>query len=237
MADKLNRSRATREAARDATRARNADTNRKRTRGIVHPNLILSRKGNHFVPKSAACILEIASDGSCLFTALIVALLSRAGGRDRAQEALNADHLRQTLINWLEANPEALISDLPMRDWVNFDSGLTVASYCKKMRGRGAEWGGGIELAIYALLFGVAVHLYERVAGGGFRCISCFDTPAAPTSGGGRTTSLVYSGRHYEVLVIDQVARPPAAAAAGPAAAAAVPAPTPPPTAAGPSET
>jgi hypothetical protein len=130
----------------------------------------LSRDDDHIVvPNSAARVQRVPADGSCLFHALIYGLCDHVGA------PANHVELRKTLIDWLEENPEAMVSGLPMRDWVAFEyNGRSVASYCAQMRGPGAAWGGAIEMAVYARLLGVAVHVYIR-APGGFRCISCFD--------------------------------------------------------------
>lgn len=158
---------------------------------------LLSRDGDHFVPKSAARVRTAPGDGSCLFHALIFGLHAFAFGAP-------ADHveLRRMLTDWLEENPEATVSGLPLRVWLAYDTaGRSVASYCAQMRGPGAAWGGGIEMAVYARLLGVAVHVYIR-APGGFRCISCFDAPAAapPGSGGGATSVLFDGHSHYDIL-------------------------------------
>ena len=169
-----------------------------------------SGDGDHFVvPNSAARVQRVSADGSCLFHALLYGLC------DRDHVGAPADHveLRKMLIDWLEENPDAIVSGLPMRDWVAFEfNGRSVANYCAQMRGPDAAWGGGIEMAVYARLLGVAVHVYIR-AHGGFRCISCFDVPAAaPGSGGGGATAVLFNGHHYYIL---DIKKPRAAAARG----------------------
>jgi len=189
----------------------------------------LGRDGDHFVvPNSAARVQRVHADGSCLFHALFYGLCDR----DHRYVGAPADHveLRKMLIDWLEENPDLMVSGLPMRDWVALEyHGLSVANYCAQMRagGPGAAWGGAIEMAVYAHLLGVAVHVYIR-AHGGFRCISCFDVPAAaPGSGGGGATAVLFNGvDHYNFL--DLKKKPPAAAARGPAPTA-PPVPPPPP--------
>ena len=50
-----------------------------------------------------------------------------------------------------------------MRDWVGYgNDGRSVASDCAQMRGPGAVRDGGIEMAVNARPFRVAVHVYAR---------------------------------------------------------------------------
>ena len=120
----------------------------------------------NFVPDFAAHIEDISGDGSCLFHALsfgLRALVGAAPPTARVPEVRNANRLRETRTDWLKKIPRRRVSDLPMCDWVGFDNdGRSVASYCAQMRGPGVARGGGIEMAVYACPFGVAVHVYAR---------------------------------------------------------------------------
>ena len=155
----------------------------------VPPRCKVGRGGNHIVPDGAANVVNMPADDSCLFHALSFGLRARVGApSDGAPDARNGDWLRQTLIDWIEENPETKVGDLPTREWVAYDNdvaGSSVESYCVRMRAS-TEWGGAIEMAVYAQLFGLTVHVYSDVPGG-FRCIYRFDAPAAaPTSMAGR---------------------------------------------------
>ena len=97
--------------------------------------------------------------------------------------------------SFIEANPELLISDSPLREWVLWDSASSVPVYCRKITTGGA-WGGGIEMAVVARLRRVCVHVYES-RGGGFKRISRFPSPA----GDGKVIRVLYRGRaHYDAL-------------------------------------
>ena len=81
-----------------------------------------------------------------------------------------------------------------------WDSGLSVEAYAARMR-RSGEWGGALEMAVFAQLKRTNVHVFER-AGVGYSRISCFQAPR-PRGGEEPSTILVlYGGRaHYDALV------------------------------------
>ena len=150
-------------------------------------------------------------DGSCLFHSLSYGL-----GEG------NAASLRERVAAYVEASPSTCIGGSAIKDWVQWDSGLTPSAYARRMRGEG-QWGGAIEIAITCKLAGVAVHVFEPAgSAGGFRCISTFapdedesagSAAESRASGAGvpggaaartrRTVRLLYGGRvHYDALVV-----------------------------------
>lgn len=68
--------------------------------------------------------------------------------------------LRTEICAFIQSNPNFLISETPLKDWVKWDSGSSVEEYIRKMS-RGS-WGGGIEMACFSIMKGVNVHVYER---------------------------------------------------------------------------
>lgn len=104
-----------------------------------------------------------------------------------------------------------------MKEWVRWDSDRTLNAYTKRMTKRG--WGGGIEMAAFARLYGVGVHVYERSTrlGYPFKRISKFAAPPAkrarlshPSSSSSAPppatdqchVAVLYCGRsHYDALV------------------------------------
>lgn len=108
-------------------------------------------------------------DGSCLFHSMSYGL---GGG-------YSAGRLRAEICNFINANPNLMISETPLKDWVRWDSGSSVSDYCRRMSRGG--WGGGIEMAAVSQMKQVNVHVYER-SGVGFKRISAFDYPTNPES-------------------------------------------------------
>lgn len=111
-----------------------------------------------------ARVIRQPEDGSCLFHSLSYGL---GGG-------YSATRLRSEICSFIQANPQLLISETPLKDWVKWDSGTSVSDYIRKMS-RGS-WGGGIEMACLSQMKQVNVHVYER-SGMGFKRISAFDVP------------------------------------------------------------
>lgn len=72
-----------------------------------------------------------------------------------------------------------MISDSPLKDWVLWDSGSTVAAYCRKMS-QGSVWGGGIEMAAVSHMKCVDVFVYQQ-SGGGYKRISRHASLRLPT--------------------------------------------------------
>ena len=113
-----------------------------------------------YILKSARIVPQ-PGDGSCLFHSIAYGLPS-----------CDATKLRAEVADYIAGNPEAMISDNPLKDWVLWDSGTDVKSYAKTMR-TGSRWGGAVEIAVCALLKHVAVHVYEK-GSKGFVHISTF---------------------------------------------------------------
>jgi hypothetical protein len=137
------------------------------------------------IVKNARVVTQPA-DGSCLFHSLSYGL---------GDHRTNASALRRDICSFIAKNPDLTISDTSIKDWVQYDSNTTVASYAAKMSG--GVWGGGIEMAALTKLKSVNVHVYEKVPDG-YRRISAFENPNAS-----KTISVLYQGRmHYDALVM-----------------------------------
>mmetsp|Transcript_15709 Transcript_15709/g.15847 ORF Transcript_15709/g.15847 Transcript_15709/m.15847 type:complete len:332 (-) Transcript_15709:267-1262(-) len=136
-----------------------------------------------------ARIVKQPGDGSCLFHSLSYGL----------RDGSAAHVLRNEICNFIERNPDAQISETPLKDWVRWDSGVSVGDYARRMA-RGA-WGGGIEMASVSKLKRVNVHVYERCSSG-FKRISAFDHPDSPETR--KTIRVLYCGGvHYDALVVN----------------------------------
>jgi hypothetical protein len=168
--------------------------------------------GNVFL-RGPPQVMRMPGDGSCLFHSMLFGL-KRLGAA-----AHSASQLRRDIAGYLLQHPAAKISDTPVASWVKWDSGLSLAKYCKRMQG-GPQWGGGIELAGCSLLHNVNVHVYERVRGGNrgsgpihqIKRISCFGGGGGGAGSGGAgsggdgargTVHVLYGGgTHYDALVV-----------------------------------
>ena len=142
-------------------------------------------------------------DGSCLFHSLAYGL--RLQNRD-----VDARQIRRVLMDWLPRNPYAFIGDSSVGDWVKWDSNCSVEDYTARMRGAD-RWGGGFEIAVFARLYGVAVHVYEHNPDGGsdlpYKRVACFEPGNGAPSPRGRPAPvnvLYCGGVHYDALVADR---------------------------------
>ena len=140
----------------------------------AHPDATSRGKGLGSIPSTLpgatlrnARVIHQPGDGSCLFHSLSYGL-----------KDTNASTLRNEICNYIINNPNMLIADSPISDWVKWDSGSTVAEYGRKMS-RGA-WGGGIEMAVVCKMRNVNVHVYEKQWDGSLKRISAFDTAVSP---------------------------------------------------------
>mmetsp|Transcript_48140 Transcript_48140/g.75188 ORF Transcript_48140/g.75188 Transcript_48140/m.75188 type:complete len:211 (+) Transcript_48140:684-1316(+) len=139
--------------------------------------------GGNFKLKSARVVRQ-PGDGNCLFHSMSYGI-----------QGANAGSLRREIANFIKANPNLEIADTPMKDWVKWDSGTSVAEYANRMAVTG--WGGGIEMAACSHCRRVNVHVYERGPYGSYKRISCFDAPSARA-----TVHVLYCGGvHYDALV------------------------------------
>lgn len=138
-------------------------------------------------------------DGSCLFHSLSFGYQQL---RDSPCGAPAASALRGRLMDWLLQHEDTRIADTPVKDWVKWDSGVSVANYAKRMRLVG--WGGGIEMAAFAHLYNVDVHVYERTPPNArypYKRISRFEKKTVGPANRSWINVLYRGGVHYDALV------------------------------------
>eukprot|EP00930_Biecheleria_cincta_P036109 TRINITY_DN24786_c0_g1_i2.p1 TRINITY_DN24786_c0_g1~~TRINITY_DN24786_c0_g1_i2.p1 ORF type:complete len:519 (+),score=82.58 TRINITY_DN24786_c0_g1_i2:30-1586(+) len=151
----------------------------------------MGKSGGKVVIHNARYIRQ-PGDGSCLFHSLCFGL---SGGRN---SQLQASQLRRELALFIRRNPKLEVSGDTFEEWVRWDARTSVEQYTSRMAQGG--WGGGIEMAAFALLKKVNVHVYESRGGRGYERISCFE----PNEGARRTVHVLYQGGvHYDALVVN----------------------------------
>jgi len=134
-----------------------------------------------------AKVFQQPADGSCLFHSLSFGLSDQS----------TAQSLRSDIARFITNNPDMLIADSALKEWIKRDTGATPSSYAARTAGN--QWGGGIEMAALTRLKQVNVHVYEKCRHvEGYRRISAFDYPGAS-----KTVGVLYQGRmHYDAIVI-----------------------------------
>mmetsp|Transcript_35826 Transcript_35826/g.94110 ORF Transcript_35826/g.94110 Transcript_35826/m.94110 type:complete len:231 (-) Transcript_35826:325-1017(-) len=146
-----------------------------------------------------ATVVRQPGDGSCLFHSLShgMRLLEGAGS-----ELDTADAARDVVVRFIEKHSDAECAGSPLRDWIDWESGLDPVAYCARMRQAG-EWGGAIELLVFSRIACVNVLVYERDPSKPrrFRLISSFETDPNSCERARKPVRLLYSGRcHYDAL-------------------------------------
>ena len=144
---------------------------------------ICKKCDNHYFIDNVKVIGQ-PGDGNCLFHSITYGL---GNG--------NAHILRQEIADWINKNPETIISDTPLKDWIFWDSNNTVENYSKKIGISG--WGGAIEISACSYLKNVSIQVYEKI-GNRFKRISCFNRPNPS-----KIINILYSGGvHYDALIL-----------------------------------
>jgi len=130
-------------------------------------------------------VVRQPGDGSCLFHSLCYGL----------KDGSTASALRRQVASFIEANPNLEISDSPLKEWVLWDSGSSVAAYCRRMS-QGGVWGGGIEMAAISHLKRCNVFVYQ-LSGAGYKRISSFESQPDAR----KIVRVLYGGGvHYDAL-------------------------------------
>ena len=131
---------------------------------------------------------RVAPDGSCWYSAAALALGN-----------VPSERLRVEVAAFVARNPTHLVNGATLAEWVRWDSGLDARTYARKMFQQGA-WAGGLENAVLAHLYKVAVEVWMRGGAGSWRRIARFESLALATS----VVRLAYdrSRRHYDFLEV-----------------------------------
>ncbi|GAB5354670.1 hypothetical protein AAMO2058_000138900 [Amorphochlora amoebiformis] len=145
--------------------------------------LAMGSSGGNVKTRNAQVVSQ-PGDGNCLFHSLAYGLGS------------NANRVRQEVCRFLLRNPKLEIGGDTIHEWIEYDSNCSVRTYVSKMS-RSGVWGGGIEIAACAHLYGVNVHVWER-SWGVYKRISCFEVKGAR-----KVINVIYGGRmHYDALIV-----------------------------------
>lgn len=121
---------------------------------------------------------------SCLFQSL-----GRLSNWDPA-------HLRQTICDYLERDPDLMDDGTRAADVVGWESTADLGRYVSRMRGQ-STWGGGIEIKAFSDLTGkvVVVHDIQRQGGGEIRFL-----PRGLLLRPTEELHISWNGSHYEPM-------------------------------------
>jgi len=133
-------------------------------------------------------------DGSCLFHALAYG----------ASDGSDAWSLRQSIASFLVQNPSLKICDTALEDWIRWDSGMSVNSYARIIRG--SVWGGGVEMACFSVMTNRTINVFVSRRDNTYKLISSFrgesgSLPSPSNNDWSTSINVVYQGRmHYDSL-------------------------------------
>lgn len=130
---------------------------------------------------------NVPGDGNCYVRAVAVCL------------GVRFDQLKHFIIRSMEKHPQMTISDLPLAQWVQYDSNMSLEQYISVARQNGF-WCGGIENAVLCSLVNMIITIYSAHT---FQPMAQFDLyhvhherKCAPAE-----VNLLYTGAHYMALV------------------------------------
>ena len=89
------------------------------------------------VPVCTGAIKPVAPDGNCMFSAALAELHRVGASASKPVEHVQA--LRDTLLAWVVKNGDAICAGLTIEQWVEFETGESLAGYVRRMS-RPSEW-------------------------------------------------------------------------------------------------
>lgn len=131
----------------------------------------------------SAVVVRQPGDGDCIYHAICY----------HVQDGWDAKHLRPAVASLMERNSHLMLGDLTLREWLECETGSSLADYTTRMAVTG--WAGSPEIMLSSLLLNVNIHVYTA-SGGNFELISDF-----PCEGAMRAVHLLYDwSTHYDAL-------------------------------------
>jgi hypothetical protein len=103
--------------------------------------------------------VTVPEDGNCLFNSMEIARYGKIRREYRKRDA------RTRLYSWLQWNSNNKIQGITLRDWIKSATNdqMEVTTYCKQRIANNQIWGGGIEIAAYAIQFEASITIWNKV--------------------------------------------------------------------------
>mmetsp|Transcript_53800 Transcript_53800/g.128172 ORF Transcript_53800/g.128172 Transcript_53800/m.128172 type:complete len:221 (-) Transcript_53800:46-708(-) len=131
-------------------------------------------------------VVRAPGDGSCLFHSLAAGL----------GNGCTSKSLREEICDFISRHADLEISGTPLRDWILWESELSVAQYVSRMR-KSSTWGGAIEMLALANARNLSIRVFQLTDTGEMEEISSFSGPS-PSA----TLDVLYQGGvHYDALL------------------------------------
>ena len=139
-------------------------------------------------------IVKSLADGSCFFHSIAYQMNGTAEG------------LRKLCSEAVIKNQEQDYNGLQLKDWIYYETSLSVEQYSKRLLGR--QWGGFLEMKIISDVFQRPIAVYQKEQGQIATLIAAIDVPTNKDRKRRNASPfyLLYSGRsHYDSLIPDNV--------------------------------
>ena len=103
--------------------------------------------------------VTVPADGNCLFNSMETVRYGKVRKERRNRDA------RARLYNWLIRHSDKQIQGITLRDWIKSatNENMDINTYCKQRIHNKRKWGGGIEIAAYAIQFEATVTIWIKV--------------------------------------------------------------------------
>ena len=95
---------------------------------------------------------DVPADGLCMFHAIGKPL------------GIHGKKIKSMLQHYLRTNSHALISDVPIKDWIDWEFGISVEQYAKNFDSP-RFWGGALDTMIISNLLGIPIFVYDYATG------------------------------------------------------------------------
>ena len=132
-------------------------------------------------------IIKMVGDGDCLYHSLSYKLDS------------TNHYIENTVLNFIENNPDYIIHDIKLQEWILYDTGLNMENYIKQLQ-KTELYPGPIEIQIFCKLFQKNVHIYETVKGKYVNTHSIYYDQTDKSTDNNLT--VYYSPYHYDYIEI-----------------------------------
>ena len=159
------------------------------------------------VPLDAVNTRDVPGDGDCMFHAWGLELRARFPellGSGGAEVAAPGRYWREYLVAFV-ANPDSILDDRPVREWVRAVARKSVDEYAAYIRAQNRPWGGFFELCLLCAAWGhgLSCGVLERTAVG-YRVLGvCGAAPSRRS----HSVFLLWTGGHYMRARVRQQAR------------------------------
>ena len=98
-----------------------------------------------------AYVTDVPGDGTCMYHAIGLPL------------KISGHVLRKLVTEYIIHNPDSLLHDQSIRNWILWDRNISVEKYVEKLKS--GQWGGALEATILASILNIPIFVYSPKSG------------------------------------------------------------------------